>query len=450
MHKQVLHDNQENKSKNFGFSLLETLIGVTVFIVIAVGVYQTYSAVYVLIGTTKQKIAGIALANEQLEIIRNLPYADVGIVNGVPAGKIPRTQTLTRSGITYSVATTIRNIDDAFDGTIGGTPNDLSPADYKLVQLDVSCSACKKFEPFFIASYVAPRSMELTSNNGAVFVRVFDANGLPVVAANVHIINSQVNPAIDIDETTNNAGEFSLIDVPPGVEAYEITVTKEGYSSEQTYPTTIANPHPVKTNATVIAKQATQVSFSIDKVGSLTISAIDESCNGLSGTGFTLTGAKLIGTEPDTPKYSEVITVGSNGELVLPDMEWGNYTLEPVAGVLGYIRYFADLPINLLSGSEQKEVIVIRADGADPTYSILVDVKDVVTGLIIPNASVVVTKDLLPVTASLGCAPTDRTLYLGLEPAIYHIVVSADGYLPFEGDVEVSNSWQGVNITLAK
>ncbi|MDO8511813.1 MAG: carboxypeptidase-like regulatory domain-containing protein [bacterium] len=441
---------RKGRDKKAGFSLLETLIGVTVFVVIAVGVYQTYSAVYVLIGTTKQKIAGIALANEQLEIIRNLSFADVGIVNGVPSGKIPRVQTLTRSGVSYSVEATIRNIDDAFDGTIGGTPNDLSPADYKLVQLDISCGTCKRFESFSIASYVAPRSMELTSNNGAIFVKVFDASGLAIAGANVHIVNSLASPVIDINETTNNAGEFALIDVPPGVEAYEIAVSKEGYSSEQTYPTTLLNPHPTKTNATVISKQATQVSFSVDRVSALTIATVDESCIGLSGTDFTLTSTKLIGTEPDTPKYSEVITTGSNGEVALLEMEWGNYTLEPAVGVLGYIRYFADLPINLLPGSEQKEVVVIRPDGADPTYSILVDVKDVATGLIIPNASVVLTKDSLPIMASSNCAPTDRTLYLGLEPAIYHIVVSADGYLPFVGDVGVSNSWQGVNITLAK
>lgn len=433
-----------------GFSLLETLIGVTVFVVIAVGVYQAYSMVYVLIGTTKQKIAGIALANEQLEIVRNMPYVNVGLVGGVPSGTIPRTQTLTRSGVTYSITTTIRNIDDPFDGTISGTPTDLNPADYKLVQLDVSCPTCKQFEPFSIASYVSPRSMELTSNNGAIFIKVFDANGVAVSGATVHVVNSSASPAIDISETTNNAGEFALIDVPPGAEAYEITVSKTGYSEEKTYPTTLVNPHPVKTNVTVTAKQATQISFSIDKLSALTIAAVDESCNGLAGTKFTLSGTKLIGTEPDTAKYSEPIVTGGNGQVVLPKMEWGNYSLDPDASVTGYIRYFSDLPINLLPDVEQKEVVVITPQGSEPTYSVLINVKDALTGTIIPGASVVLSKDMLPVSASPDCAPTDQTLFLGLEPALYHLVVNADGYLPFEGDVDVTNSWQGVNITLNK
>lgn len=436
--------------KNKGFSLLETLVGVTVFIVIAVGVYQAYSVVFVLIATTKQKITGVALANEQLEVIRNLPYSDVGILNGVPAGKISRTQSLTRSGINFTVETTIRNIDDSFDGTIGGTPNDLNPADYKLVQLDISCAACKQFQPFSISTYVAPRSMELTSDNGAIFVKVFDASGLPVSGADVFIKNPHASPAIDVHETTNNAGDFSLIDVPPGVEAYEISVTKDGYSSEQTYPTTVANPHPVKANVTVVSKQATQISFSIDKVSTLTVTAVDESCNGLSGTGFVLTGTKLISTDPDVPKYAEEVATGSNGEKVLNNMEWGNYSIAPAVAMTNYIRYFADLPINLLPGVDHKEVVVIKQDGAEPSYSILVDVKDVTTGLIIPNANVVLTKDTLPVEASPNCAPTDRTLFLGLEPAIYHLAVSADGYLLFESDVEVSASWQGVSVTLNK
>ena len=84
-----------------GVSLVETVIGIAVFIIISAGVYEAYSSVYVLIGATKQKIIATALANEQLEVIRNLPYADVGIKDGIPAGKILHEQNITRSGILF-------------------------------------------------------------------------------------------------------------------------------------------------------------------------------------------------------------------------------------------------------------------------------------------------------------------------------------------------------------
>lgn len=437
------------KKSNAGVTIIEAVVGVAVFIIIAVGVYEAYRSVYALIGMTRQKITALALANEQLEIIRNLPYADVGIVNGVPAGKNMRTQTLTRSGATYNITASIRNIDDHFDGTVGGTPHDLSPADYKLVQLDVTCALCKQFEPFAVSTYVSPRALELSSNNGAILVKVFDANGLPVADATVHVVNSHAAPPIDITETTNNAGQLDLIDVPPGVEAYTITVTKEGYSTETTYPTLAPNLQPDKANPTVEAQKATSVSFAIDKLSTLTIAAVDDSCVGLSGVNFQLTGAKPIGKDPLIPKYSEHIATGADGTVALPEMEWDNYSLAP-SGVTGSVRYFADLPIKLLPDTEQKEVVVVTPGGAAQTYSILVNVKDAVTGLAIPDATVTLTKDAIAVPANADCAPTDHTLFLGLEPAIYHIVVAADGYQPFEGGVEVSGSWQNVDIVLNK
>lgn len=433
---------------NSGVTLIETIVGVFVFVTIAVAVYGAFSSIYKLIGATRQKTLALAVANEQLEIIRNLPYADVGIINGVPSGVIAREQVVSRSGSNFNIVTTIRNIDDSFDGTISGTPSDLSPADYKLVQLDVSCSGCQQFKSFSLATYVSPRSLELSSDNGAIFVRVFDANGLPISGANVHIENSHVTPSINIEETTNNSGEFALIDVPPGTETYEITVTKNGYSTEKTYPTTLLNPHPVKTNVTVTSKQATQVSFSIDQLSELNIATVDDACIEQPSTPFTITSSKLIGTEPDMPKYEEEKTTDGSGILELTNMEWDNYSIDPGDSIVGIVRYFPELPIILAPGSEQKNVIVITPEGATPTYSIIVNVKDSATGLVVPDASVTLTKDAQIISPNLDCAPTDHSLFLDLLPETYHLVVSADGYQNFEGDVVVSGSWQAVNILL--
>src|SRR3989338_2489817 len=79
-----------------GVTLVESLVGVAVFMIIAASVYQAYSVTMSAIRNSRVKIAATALANEEFEIARNLSYADVGIVGGFPSGKIPRTETLVR------------------------------------------------------------------------------------------------------------------------------------------------------------------------------------------------------------------------------------------------------------------------------------------------------------------------------------------------------------------
>ena len=115
-----------------GFTLVESLVGVAVFMIVVVSVYQAYTATMDAVRVSRLKVTATALANEQFEIIRNLRYEDVGVVDSIPNGKVPHIQNLVRNNTEFVVETTIRNIDDPFDGTIGGLPNDLSPADYRL------------------------------------------------------------------------------------------------------------------------------------------------------------------------------------------------------------------------------------------------------------------------------------------------------------------------------
>ena len=102
-----------------GFTLIETLIGSIVFVLVALSSYKAFGVLMDAVSSSQAKIAATSLANESLEIVRNLPYDDVGIVAGLPVGKIPRTQDLIKDGYAFTVVTTIRSVDDVFDGTIG-------------------------------------------------------------------------------------------------------------------------------------------------------------------------------------------------------------------------------------------------------------------------------------------------------------------------------------------
>lgn len=287
-----------------GFTMVETVVGVGVFLLVSTAAYQGFAGVLRFIAASQYRIAAVNLANEQIEIIRNLPYADVGIVGGIPAGKVTNVQEFIRSNYTFIATTTIRNVDLPFDGQIGSTTNDLSPADNKVVEIEVGCPSCQGMKPVFITSQVAPKNLETASTNGALFVRVFDAGGLPVPEAAVRVTSTTTT----INDTTNAQGMLQLVDVPPGVESYAIEVSKGGYSSDRT-----------TTNATVLLQQVTQTSFAIDKVSKINFSSVADNCTPVPSFAFSLQGSK--------GKYNENLVTNTSGERNLTNMEWDTYTI---------------------------------------------------------------------------------------------------------------------------
>lgn len=122
----IFNQSCDPKTSKKGFTLIEVLVGAFVFVIVALSIYGVYVSILEAVRFSRVKVTITALANEQFEIARNLPYADVGIVGGLPLGKIQHSQIVSRDGKSFSIKTTIRSIDDPFDGTLGGTPNDLS------------------------------------------------------------------------------------------------------------------------------------------------------------------------------------------------------------------------------------------------------------------------------------------------------------------------------------
>jgi len=383
---------KKNDVKNFeeGFTLVEAIVGVALFLIITLSIYGAYTSLLNVVHISRLKISAVSLANEQFEIIRNFPYADVGILGGLPAGKVQQNQTLSRDSANFTVKTTIRNIDDPFDGTIGGSPNDLSPADYKLVELEISCASCPNFSPLYFNTHVGPKSLEGSSTNGALFVQVFDANGQPVPQANVHIENKQASPNFTIDDTTNNSGLLQVIDTPPGNEAYNITVSKQGYSQEKTYPTGAeTNPNPIKPNATVAAQQVTQISFAIDKTSAINALTITETCSPVGNVSFSSAGSKLIGQNPDILKYSQSHITNVSGIKAISNLEWDTYNFSLTDSSYDIMGAIPLSPLNLSPNTSQDLKLIVVPKNPN---SLLVTVKDASTQLPLSGASVTLEK----------------------------------------------------------
>lgn len=382
-----------------GFTLVETVIGLAVFLIVAVGIAGGFTAASKLVLLSRIKTEAALLANQQFELARNLPYQNVGLIGGIPAGVLPRTQTLVGSGVSFQATTTIRNIDDPFDGTIGGTPHDSTPADYKQLTLTLACGDCPLREPLVFSATIAPKNLENSSNNGAIFLSVIDASGAPVPQASIRVVNSQTTPII-IDEVSDNAGRLQLIDVPPGTNAYEVVVTKAGYSTDRTYPITLDNPNPTQPHLNVLAGAVTAKTFTIDRVGDFQISSVNQNCAPVGNFPFRLTG-KLIGTNPSVYKYDQSFTTSAGGVLALNNLEWDNYDFQPTGTTYDLIGSAPFLPIALSPGATQ-EVTLFAA--AHVPRLLLVIVRDAVTGASLSDATVTLKKG----SSTIGTQTTNR------------------------------------------
>jgi len=360
------------------------MVGIAIFLLVSISGYNLFTSLFQMANGNQSRIIATELADEQFEIIRNMPYSNIGIVSGIPKGTIVDNQSIVRGGIAFNVDYTIRDLDLPFDGAFGSTTNnDLSPADNKFVQITVTCPNCKNFQPVTIAGQIAPKNLENTSSNGALFVSVIDANGNPVKGANIHVAYTATTSPIIIDDTTNNSGILQIVDVPPAIKAYSVSVSKTGYSSDQTYTANVSNPTPVKEPATIATQQLTQANFSIDKVSSLSIKSVTPTCAAISNFHFNLSGAKTIGT--NLPKYSSSLTTGSSGALNLNPMEWDSYTINPTDGSYDLAGINPLNPVALSPDSSQNiQLIVVPKNGT----SLLVTVKDSATGLPISGATV--------------------------------------------------------------
>ncbi len=316
-------------NSNKGFTIFETLIAMGIFSLVSLSIYFSYSNILDVILSSQFGLSALSVYENEIEAIRNMPYKDVGIQGGAPAGKLLAQKTVTQGGVSFTLKTTIRNVDDPFDGTIGGTPNDLAPADYRLVELEVSCVDCGQYAPVKVTTTVAPNNLENSTKNGALFINVLNASGQPVSQANISIVNNSVSPAININDVSNVNGSLQLVDIATSSAGYEITVSKSGYSSERTYiPGGVGNPNPVKSHATVATQQLTNISFAIDIVSTVNFKTTDFMCLAVPNIDFQQTGSKLIGTEPDVLKYSGSGVTDVSGNKMITNLEWDTYNFQ--------------------------------------------------------------------------------------------------------------------------
>ncbi|HUO50335.1 MAG TPA: carboxypeptidase regulatory-like domain-containing protein [Candidatus Paceibacterota bacterium] len=372
-------------SRRTGFTLISSLVAVAVFLMLGVAAYSLSIASIRAMRTYRESATVAALADQYLELARNLPYSEVGTISGNPNGVLPdqpNATSTTYNGTTYQMYYAVTYIDDPADGTIlAGT--DAAPNDYKQVKLYI-----KNLNDGLVSTFettVVPLGLEGLASGGALSLKVIDANGQPIPGASVTIKNSSASPAINVTRTTDANGNWIEVGLPDSVNGYRIIATKSGYSSDQTYAASTSTPNPVKPDATITNGQVTQVTFSIDQQSSLTLNTVNQTCQPLGSVGLELRGTKLIGTSPNVYKFDNTYTTNGSGQVVLNPIEWDTYT--PAITTSSYMIYGSSpiQQITLLPGTAQQSTLML---GPATANSLLVIVKDASTGNPIQGASV--------------------------------------------------------------
>lgn len=426
-----------------GFTLIEVVVAVAVFVIFALGIYSGIVSVLKISHESRLRVAAAGVLSQEMEKIRSIPYDNVGLVQGNPSGVLLATSSVSDSGLVFNITTTVRYVDSAFDGTATSTPADENPADYKLVGVSVQCGNCSMEKSVTEYSYVAPPTVESAPDTGSLLVHVVDANGLAVEGAVVTVRNSQVNPPVAISAVTDAGGWYAFIGAPTSTLGYSITTTKDGYSTDYTTPSSTNNPSPTKLPASVSVGQATTITFSIDTTGTVTAHTVNSACVGIGNINFSMQGQKLIGSLPPVYKFNKNFTTDGAGNKTIGAVEWDSFSLALNDGPYDLAGTVPLLPFNLLPGGVQDASLVLAAHTSD---SLLVVVKDAVTGLPLSAASVELAKsgyDQILETGQGFVGQTDWSLGSGQDD-----MGNASKYFADSGTVDVTTAPGDVMLAL--
>jgi hypothetical protein len=445
-----------------GFTLMEGLVFLFLFSLITTIFFQAYAYGTVLIQQSKNRLGAIALANQKMEIIRSLDYDNIGTTTGIPAGDISEDETIQVNNTVYTVHTFVQYADDAFDGTLGGSPNDSVPNDYKRVRVEVAWGGESDAEKVALFSTFSPLGVEQSAGGGILSINILDSQGNGVSGATVHIENSATTPGVDVTTTTDATGNIFLVGAPASSQNYEITFSKAGYFGSLTYPPYPTSAFvPTDVHASVVDAVVNQATFIMDYDADLQLRTRDPFDQEIADISYDISGGRQLGSQSGTGtavyEFSESTTTDASGERDYTGRSYGSYTwtLDPAESGYTFIRLdpeSATGPNHIeLTPNTSATVKMILADEA--VNGVLVTVTRSSDGLPVSGASVRLSNVGLAyeetVTTSLfGNAYFPATAVPGLGAATYDIEVTAAGYVTETDTVDVTAGLETATLNL--
>lgn len=321
-----------------GFTIIEVLITAFIIGTVVTGIFGLFVLNISTNREGERRVVALALANERAEMIRNLPYDSVGTEGGVPSGAIKQQEDIVRDGLTYTVKTDIRYVDDPFDKLITDSPPDTLNTDYKQARIEVSWTAAGgATRTTRLLLQVSPPGVEGGSAGGTLLFQALSASGAALAGATVTLQNSSVSPAVNITTQTDSAGYLVLPGLPPAIEQYALMATKSGFTTEQTYSATSSfTPGVAYRHLTMLAGQLTEKTFAIDAASAFTIRTQTTAQAAVPAVAYALQGNKTIGTDAGGQPVYVVARSGAtnaSGQSSEEGLVWDSYdwTIDEVA-----------------------------------------------------------------------------------------------------------------------
>ena len=435
-------------SKKRGFTLIEALVLLFIFSLITITFYQVISVGTRYIIFSKNRLGAIALANEKMEIARNLNYDDVGIYGGACAGVIPQDEDIIENGRSYHVHTLATYVDDPYDGALGGSPGDTNYKDYKLLKITVSWNNGENDtgSVFLLSRFVPPGLEAATSGDGILSINIISdqAGGVGVSGATVRITNSDLG----FDETrqTDENGNVMLVGAKESINKYRLAISKSGYEAVSTLPPFPDSAYnPTNVHASVLSGVLNVVAIAQNKLADLKISTVDYLGNSISSIDFGLIGGRKLGTEvtfPYNPVYNLNTTgqTNSSGEKQYDDISSGEYNFTLSDSETGYALVRTDPFSPFLLLSEANLDFKVQLANKNMT-SILVKIKKSDDDALLAGATVKLTNTLgydeEIITDENGSAFFPKNDSTPFVFGIYNLKITADGYQDYSEDIEV-------------
>lgn len=381
---------RKGKSREKAFTLIEVLVDLMIISFVATAIIAAFMAGYNALSLSKAKIAAVALANEKMEILRNMPYDDLATENGAiyPPGELLDDEEIVRKNIRFNVHMTLSYVDDPFDGdalgSIPGKPVDIYPYDYKKARIEVYKIGR---EPVLadLSTNISAKAAETPSDTGILYLCVIDAENQPVTEATVTIVNTAVTPPVNMELETDESGCVMVPALPPDEHNnYHLVITKDGYSTDMTYPRTAQNPNQTQPDVNISVQQVTKVTLAIDKVSTLQINTVDLTGAPVPNLSLHIEDSKEIQFNPTVYKYSEDHDCDAFGQLTLTNMEWGDYKI--TVNTSGYYvsSAYPVLPVHLNPDTTLAVTVYITNSGTapritavDPNQGVITDITSI-------------------------------------------------------------------------
>ncbi len=299
------------KGRKKGFTLIEIIHDFAIVALVATAIISTFVISMKAIQYARTKMTALVIANERMEEMRNMPYDDLGTVNGAPPGSIAGTVEVEKEGARFDMATRIDYVDDPYDGLAsdeGETPPegiDNAFYDYKRIEV-VVFEVGRSNRLAELSSFVAGKVAETDVGRGALKVCVRENDQSLVAGAKVDIVNDVLGTQYLGKITPLNDCLYVYGLVPDNQRNYLVTASKDGYATAGKY-------------TRVKEQRIFQITLYINPPGQMTIEVID-------GNGAPLSSFPLQVSDFNVP-YLANVTTGADGTVLAASLPAGNYRI---------------------------------------------------------------------------------------------------------------------------